>query len=114
MINDKQKIAIAKNFNEHHAMSVSAWTPDKDYASDDEHYLTIYDNLMMGVYGDCYGINAEYDEDGELITEATEYEVEVVQFESPQEQSEKFTFELTSEPSSFAQFIEAHGRSGNW
>ena len=89
-------------------------TPDKDYGSDDEHYLTIYDNLMMGVYGDCYGINAEYDEDGELITEATEYEVEVVQFESPQEQSEKFTFELTSEPSSFAQFIEAHGRSGHW
>jgi hypothetical protein len=81
MINDKQKIDIAKNFNERHAMSVSAWTPDKDYDSDDEHYLTIYD---------------------------------VVQFESPQEQSEKFTFELTSEPSSFAQFIEAHGRSGHW
>jgi hypothetical protein len=56
-------------------MSISAWTPDKDYGSDDEHYLTIYDNLMMGVYGDCYGINAEYDEydeDGELITEATD------------------------------------------
>ena len=88
MINDKQKIEIALSFMQLHPTPISAWSPDKEYVSEDERYLSIYDNLIMGVYGDCYGINAEYDEDGELLTEATEFEVEVVQFESPNDPSE--------------------------
>jgi hypothetical protein len=114
MINDKQKTEIALSFIQLHPTPISAWSPDKEYASEEERYISIYDNLIMGVYGDCYGINAEYDEDGELLTEATEFEVEVVQFESPNDPSEKFTFEISTEPTAFSQFIEEHGRSGNW
>ena len=114
MINDKQKIEIASSFIKLHPTPIAAWSPDKDYASDEEYHLTVYENLMMGVYGDCYGINAEYDEDGELITEATEYEVDVIQFELTVDPSEKFTFELSTDPTEFSKFIEEHGRSGNW
>ncbi len=114
MINDKQKIEIALSFIQLHPTPISAWSPDKEYVSEDERYLSIYDNLIMGVYGDCYGINAEYDEDGELLTEATEFEVEVVQFESPNDPSEKFTFEISIEPTEFSKFIEEHGRTGSW
>ncbi|RIZ65123.1 MAG: hypothetical protein D0531_11315 [Methylococcales bacterium] len=114
MITDKQKIEIAISFMQLHPTTVSAWSPDKEYESDDEQHLSIYDNLIMGVYGDCYGINAEYDEDGELLTEATEFEIEVVQFETPNDPPEKFTFEIYTEPTEFSKFIEDHGKNGNW
>jgi hypothetical protein len=68
----------------------------------------------MGVYGDCYGVNAEYDEAGELIVEATEYEVEVVQFDSVSGRSELFTFDLMGEQTEVANYIEDYGRKGDW
>jgi len=114
MNSDSQKIEIAKNFAMLHQTPVAVWTPDKDYLSDDERYLAVYDNLIIGVYGDCYGINAEYDEEGELIAEATEFEVEVDRFESKGDQGEMFFFEITSELSGASKFIEEHGRYGNW
>ncbi|MEY3880072.1 MAG: hypothetical protein RIQ94_867 [Pseudomonadota bacterium] len=114
MISDNKKIEIAKNFARLHETPFAAWTPDKDYLSDDERYLAVYDNLIIGVYGDCYGINAEYDEDGELIHEATEFEVQVDQFESKSDHSEMFFFEITSELTGAGKFIEDHGRHGDW
>lgn len=114
MTSDSQKIEIAKNFARLHEAPFATWTPDKDYVSDDERYLTVYDNLMIGVYGDCYGINAEYDEEGELIIEATEFEVQVDQFESKSDHSEVFFFEITSELTGAGKFIEDHGRHGDW
>ncbi len=114
MINDKQKIEIAISFIQLHPTPISAWSPDQEYVTEDERYLCIYDNLLMGVYGDCYGVNAEYDDDGELLTEATEYEVEVVQFETLNNHNEKFTFEIKFEATEFSKFIEEHGKTGNW
>ena len=114
MINDNRKIEIAKHFIEVHATSVAAWSSDRDPMSDDDHYINVYDNLFMGVYGDCYGVNAEYDEAGELIVEATEYEVEVVQFDSVSGRSELFTFDLMGEQTEVASFIEDYGRKGAW
>ncbi|HEY8035426.1 MAG TPA: hypothetical protein VIF37_07555 [Methylobacter sp.] len=113
MISDSQKIQIAKNFAKLHQTPFAAWTPDKDYPSDDDRYLAVYDNLIHGVYGDCYGINAEYDEDDNLIQEATEFEVSVEGFES-KGQAEIFFFELISESSGMSKFIEDHGRYGDW
>jgi hypothetical protein len=114
MISDSQKIQIAKKFAKLHPTPFAAWTPDKDYPSDDDRYLAVYDNLIHGVYGDCYGINAEYDEDDNLIQEATEFEVAVEGFESKAEQTEVFCFEITSESTGMSKFIEDHGRYGDW
>lgn len=114
MISDSQKIQIAKNFANLHPTPCAAWTPDKDYHSDDDRYLAVYDNLMMGVYGDCYGINAEYDEDDNLIQEATEFEVEVEGFEAKSGQAEKFFFEISTGPTGIGKLIEEHGRFGDW
>ncbi|MDP3588998.1 MAG: hypothetical protein Q8R54_00465, partial [Methylobacter sp.] len=82
MISDNQKIQIAKSFAKQYPTPFAAWTPDKDYPSDDDRYLAVYDDIILGVYGDCYGINAEYDDDDNLIQEATEFEVAVEGFES--------------------------------
>jgi hypothetical protein len=114
MISDSQKIQIAKNFAKLHQTPFAAWTPDEDYQSDNDRYLAVYDNLIMGVYGDCYGVNAEYDEDDNLIQEATEFEVAVEGFESKAEKPEIFFFELTRESTGIGKFIEEHGRYGDW
>jgi hypothetical protein len=113
MISDSQKIQIAKNFAKLHQTPFAAWTPDEDYASEDDRYLAVYDGLIHGVYGDCYGLNAEYDEDDNLIQEATEFEVAVEGFES-KGQAEKFFFEITNESTGIGKFIEDHGRHGDW
>ena len=49
---DSQKIEIAKNFAKAHEAPVAVWTPDKEYLSEDERYLAVYENLIIGVYGD--------------------------------------------------------------
>jgi len=113
MISDSQKIQIAKKFAQLHQTPFAAWTPDEDYSSEDDRYLAVYDNLINGVYGDCYGLNAEYDEDDNLIQEATEFEVSVEGFES-KGQAEIFFFEITSESTGISKFIEDHGRHGDW
>ena len=59
-------------------------------------------------------MNAEYDEDGELIVEATEFEVEVSRFESSSDLSEIFSFEITTEPTGIGKYIEDQGREGAW
>ncbi len=114
MISDSQKIEIAKSFAKQHPTPFAAWTPDEDYQSDDDRYLAVYDYLIAGVYGDCYGINAEYDEDDNLIQEATEFEVAVEQFESKAEEGEVFFFEKKIESSGISKFIEDYGRHGDW
>ena len=60
-----------------------------------------------------YSVNAEYDEDDNLIQEATEFEVAVEGFES-KGQAEIFFFEITSEATGMSKFIEDHGRHGDW
>ncbi len=114
MNTDSQKIEIAKSFEQLHKTPLSLWSADKEYESDNERYLAVYDNLIMGVYGDCYGVNAEYDEEGELIAEATEFEVEVARFESSSDLSEIFSFEITHEPTGIGKYIEDQGRDGAW
>jgi hypothetical protein len=113
MISDSQKIQIAKKFAELHQTPFAVWTPDEEYPLEADRYLAVYDNLIMGVYGDCYGLNAEYDEDDNLIQEATEFEVAVEGFES-KGQAEVFFFEITRESTGIRKFIEDHGRQGDW
>jgi hypothetical protein len=114
MNTDSQKIEIAKTFEQLHRTSFALWSDDKEYDSENERYLAVYENIIMGVYGDCYGVNAEYDEEGELIVEATEFEVEVARFESSSELSEIFSFEITTEPTGIGKYIEEQGRDGAW
>ena len=114
MTSDSQKIKIAKNFAKLHETPFAVWTPDEDYLSEDDRYLAAYENLIIGIYGDCYGINAEYDEEGNLITEATEFEVEVDRFEAKGDRGEIFFFEITSELTGLGKFIEDHGKYGDW
>jgi hypothetical protein len=114
MISDSQKIQIAKRFAELHQTPFAAWTPDEDYPSGDDRYLAVYDNLIHGVYGDCYGINAEYDEEGNLTQEATEFEVAVEGFGSTSGQTEVFFFDIGNELTGIGKFIEDHGKYGDW
>ena len=72
MNTDSQKIEIAKTFEQLHKTPFALWSDDKEYDSDNERYLAVYENLIMGVYGDCYGVNAEYDEDGERELPSTQ------------------------------------------
>ena len=106
MNNESQKIEIAKRFEQLYEPVLALWSPDEEYASEDERYLGIFENLLVGVYGDCYGINAEYNDDGDLIAEATEYEVEVAQLENYHDETEKFSFEIESDLSWGTQFIQ--------
>ena len=105
MNNDSEKIAIAKRFEALYEPLLALWSPDIEYSSEDERYLGVFENLLVGVYGDCYGINAEYNDDGDLVSEATEYEVEVAQLESYGDEAEKFTFEIETGETWGAQFI---------
>ena len=94
--------------------NVGAWTPDADYHSENERYLAVYEHLTAGVYGDCYGINAEYDEEDNVTQEATEFELTVEQFESKDEDGQVFFFEKIDQPSGMRKFIEDYGQHGNW
>ncbi|MGZ5575760.1 MAG: hypothetical protein ACXWEV_02700 [Methylobacter sp.] len=55
-----------------------------------------------------------YDEDDNLIQEATGFEVAVEQFESKNEDDEVFFFEKTNELTGMSKFIEEHGGDGDW
>lgn len=113
MISDCQKIEIAKSFVEQYPTPFAAWTPDGDHQSEDERYLAAYEHLISGVYGDCYGINAEYDEENNLIQDATKFEVTVEQFESKDGDEKVFFFEKTDQPSGLRKFIKDHGQQGD-
>ena len=58
-----------------------------DCGSKKEKYAQVYINLIGGVYGECRGVNAEYDDDGEEIKEPTEFENEI-------SECNIFTFEI--------------------
>lgn len=94
MIDDKQKIDIAKKFALLHPEPFAMWAKGKENTSDDEYYLTVFDDLIAGVYGDCYGINAEFDGEGNQIQEATKYEIDVDRFELSDVNPEIFYFEV--------------------
>jgi hypothetical protein len=53
-----------------------------------------------------------YDEEDDLIQEATEFEVAVEQFESKSEDGEVLFFEKTNELTGMRKFIEEHRRDG--
>ena len=114
MISDSQKIEIAKRFVEQQPTPYAAWTPDEDYQSDDDRYIAVYDHLISGIYGDCYGVNAVFDEEDNMIQDATEFEVKVEQFESKGGDGGVFFFETASELTGMSKFIEDHGRDGDW
>lgn len=94
MIDNNQKIAVAKSFAKLHPETFSIWAQGRDHTSDD-YYLTVFDSLIVGVYGECYGVNAEFDSDGNQTQEATKYEVSVDQLNSLDGRTEIFCFEIT-------------------
>jgi hypothetical protein len=57
---------------------IDSWRlPDYLY-SKKEKYAYIYSNMMLGSYGNCEPLNAVYDdESGEVIKEATEFQIEI-------------------------------------
>ncbi len=71
MIDDEQKIEVAKNFAKLHPAAFAMWEQGRAHASKDDYYLTVFDDLLVGVYGECYGVNAEFDGDGFQSQEGT-------------------------------------------
>lgn len=94
MIDDKQKIEVAKNFAKRHPAAFAMWSQGRKHDLE-EYYLTVFDDLIVGVYGECYGVNAEFDGEGFQTQEATKYEVTVDQFDLREGCAETFSFEIT-------------------
>lgn len=81
MENNKQ-IEIAKNYiNSHKNSNAEDWFLECNGSFDDDKYLEIYAKLEGGVFGECRD-NTKYDAEGEIIKEATEFEVEIPGSES--------------------------------
>jgi hypothetical protein len=93
LIDDKQKIEVAKSFAKEHPEAFAIWAQGRSHSSDD-HYLTVFDDLIVGVYGECYGVNAVFDSNGNQIQVATKYEVSVDQLNSLDGRTEMFYFEV--------------------
>jgi hypothetical protein len=77
---NSKKIEIAKEFVAlHKNNNIDDWVlrcADKDQA-----HIIVYRRLVDGVYGEVRD-NAEYDDDGEIEVEATEFEIEIGRFDS--------------------------------
>ncbi len=69
------EIDIALDYvSKHKNNNIENWLPF--YLVGDEKCQFIYTNLINDVYGECRD-NAEYNEDGDEVKPATEYEVEI-------------------------------------
>ena len=112
MIDDKQKIAVAKHFAKLHPATFAMWEQGRAHASNDDYYLTVFDDLLVGVYGECYGINAEFDGDGYQLQVATQYEVNVDRFYLSEGKNEVFCFEIILGQVSGERLIAEHERNG--
>ena len=89
-----KQIQIAKDFISNHKNdNAEDWFLQCQPGTDDEQYLEIYAKLEGGTFGECRD-NAEFDEDGELIKEATEFEIEISGFESKSGNPIIFEWEL--------------------
>ena len=85
------KIEIAKAFvDSHKDADIDNWQPMN--LNDDAKLESIYNNMVGGVYGECRD-NAEYGEDGEIVTEADEFEIEIASHESASGNPVLFDFE---------------------
>jgi len=112
MIDDQQKILVAKNFATLHPAPFAIWAQVREHASNNDYYLTVYDDLIVGVYGDCYGVNAEFDVDDNQMLEATKFEVVVDQFELRDGRAEIFCFEIVLDKVDGGRIIEAYVGQG--
>jgi len=91
----EQQIKIAKDFVAIHTAPFDQWTVSltQSQLSEDERYLRIYPSILAGVFGECNPLDAEYDEQGNLVKEATLFEVEISKFESKCGLTSTFIFE---------------------
>ena len=112
MIDDKQKIAVAKHFAKLHPAAFAMWEQGRAHALNDDYYLTVFDDLLVGVYGECYGINATFDGDGFQSQEATQFEVNVDRFDLSEGKNEVFCFEIILGQVSGERLIAEHERNG--
>jgi len=79
-LTNEQKIDVARDFVSHHKITdVTEWQPYFD--DSDSQYLRIFSKLENGEYGNITD-DAEYDEDGNIITKASEWRIEIGSFES--------------------------------
>jgi hypothetical protein len=86
-----KRIGIAKDFVDQHKSFSLGGLPSSEF--DDDDYLTVFSNLTGGVYGECRGLNPEFDGDGDLLIESTEFEIEIGSFESKTGSAYVFWFE---------------------
>ena len=77
-----EQIQIAKDFiGNHKNNNAEEWLLRCQPGTDDDKYLEIYAKLESGVFGECR-TDAEYDDDGEIVKEASEFEIEISRSES--------------------------------
>lgn len=89
-MNTIKKIQTAKDFVAAHKNSnIDDWQPLGK--SGDEKYLAIYANIVDGVYGECR-TNEKCDDDGNVISHATDFEIEISCDDNVDNRSVLFTF----------------------
>ncbi len=111
MIDDIQKIEVGKRFAKQQPEAFTLWAQGK--VVDDGYYLTVFDDLVVGVYGECYGVNAEFDGDGNQIQAATKYEIHVDRFDLREGKPELFHFEVKLGQADGRRIIDEYEVDGN-
>lgn len=74
-MNRQQKIETAQAFvRAHKDSNIDNWQPLSVHG--DHKWLAVYDNIVNGVYGECT-TDEECDEEGNVIVEASSFEIEI-------------------------------------
>lgn len=93
---DSEKIEIAKRFvSLHKNDDLEDWFAKPwRYRSDNDMYLQVFNRLQDDDYGFVTELNGEYDDDGEVVKEATKFEIEISQSQTKSGHTELFWWEL--------------------
>lgn len=89
-----KKIDIAKNFvSRHNKNCIADWaTSESTTNDDDDDLLYIYAMLISEAYGNVRAIDETYDQDGNIVDRATEFEIEIHKSDSLEGNSILFNF----------------------
>ena len=89
-----EKLSNAKDFIQlHKETRLQSWIPEK--MSEEKLLLRVFSNLENGLYGEVTS-DAEYDDDGELVTVSTMYEIEIGSHESKSGRAHIFDWRVLS------------------
>lgn len=92
-----KKIEIAKDYvSKHKDNEIVDWATGQ-YKSDDDDWLYIYALLIGGAYGNVTAVDETYNDHGDIISNATEFETEINGFSTRDGNPLLFRFDAVGE-----------------